>query len=119
MPLKPASPGLQILKTVLYLLAALILVLGLIAGFSLAASADHVAANVMLPFQLLGGSPIADLFSSMLSRFLINLGIVVMVLSVLLSALLYGVGRLIQHVTHLEARLARLETGLEPGEGPA
>lgn len=111
MALNPASRGLQFLKVLLYILAGMILVLGLVTGFSLIGSANSIAANAMLPFQLLGGAAISNMFSSMISGFLTNLGIIVIILSVVLSALLYGVGRLMQHIIHLEARLARLENG--------
>ena len=108
-PSTNSSRSLQIFKTVLYILAGLILVLGLVAGFSLITSANSLAANAMLPFQLFGGGAASNLFSSIISGFLTNLGVVVIILSLVLSALLYGVGRLIGHISQLEARLARLE----------
>lgn len=45
----------------------------------------------------------------MLSGSLKNLGFVAIIFSVIISALLYAVGRLISHTAHLEAHLARLE----------
>ena len=45
----------------------------------------------------------------MLSGFFINLGVFTLIVSLVLSALLYAVGRLIGHIAHLETRLAYLE----------
>ena len=45
----------------------------------------------------------------MLSGSLKNLGFVTIIFTVIISALLYAVGRLISHTAHLEAHLARLE----------
>jgi hypothetical protein len=104
-----SSRGLQILKTVLYILAGLVLVLGLLTGISLITSADNLATNAVLPFQLFGGGATPNLLASMFSGFLINLGIVILLLSLVFSLLLYGVGRLVGRMIDLEARLARLE----------
>jgi hypothetical protein len=109
-PLPSPSSNLTIIKTFFYILAGLILLLGLVAGISLMASASQVAANATLPLQIFGGGAISNLISPLLSGFLTNLGIGVMVVSLLLSALLYAVGRLLGHTASLEARLARLES---------
>jgi hypothetical protein len=101
----------QIVKTFLYILAGLVLVLGLIASLSLLAGSTNIAANLSLPLQLLGGGAFSNLIVPMLSAFLVNLGLACLLLTLILSALLYAVGRLIGHIALLEARLARLETG--------
>ena len=98
-------------KTILYVLAALVLALGLVTGFSLIGSAQTLAANLVLPFQLLGGGAISNLLSSTFSGLLTNLGIAVMIVSSIFSLLLYGVGRLAAQVISLETRLAHLEGG--------
>jgi hypothetical protein len=103
------SRSVQILKTVLYILAVIVLVPGLIAGISMITGADNLVANAIMPFQLLGSEIINSLLAPTLRGFLINLGIGIVVISLILSALLYGLGRLIGHVAYLEARLARLE----------
>jgi hypothetical protein len=105
------SRSLPILKTVFYVLAALVLLLGLVAGFSLVSSAGRVAENATLPLQILGGGAISNLIAPVITGFLTNLGIAVLVICALLSALLYGVGRLLGHIALLEARLSRLEAG--------
>ena len=110
----PASRGWHALKTILYILAGLVLALGLVTGFSLIGSAQTLAANLILPVQLLGGGPISNLLSSLFTSFLINLGIVVLIVSAVLSLLLYGVGRLSAKVISLETRLARLEADTNP-----
>jgi len=115
-PLPPPSRSLTILKVIFYLLAGLVLLLGLVAGISLMSGAGRAVENATLPLQMLGGEVIANLVAPMLSGFLTNLGIAVLVFSVLLSALLYGIGRLLGHIANLEARLARLEAG-SPAEG--
>lgn len=108
-PNKPASRGLPILKTILYILAGLVLVVGLIAGISLVTSATYFAANLLLPLHLLGLGETSGLIAPMLSGFFINLGVFTLIVSLVLSALLYAVGRLIGHIAHLETRLAYLE----------
>jgi hypothetical protein len=111
-PTKPTSRGLPILKTILYILAGLVLVVGLIAGISLVTSATYFAANLLLPLQLLGLGETSGLIAPMLSGFFINLGVFTLILTFVLSALLYGLGRLFGHITSLERRLASLEARL-------
>lgn len=108
------SRGLQILKIVLYVLAGLVLALGLVAGISILVSANHVVQNLLLPFQLMGNQAVSNLITPLVSGFMINLGVAVLVLTAIFSALLYGLGRLIGRVALLEARLARLEA--DPGK---
>jgi hypothetical protein len=103
------SRSLQILKTVLYVLAGLILALGLIFSLSLMTSAGNMVANLVMPLQIIGGEVVSNLIAPMLTGFLVNLGIVILVISLILSALLYSIGRLIGHIALLEARVARLE----------
>jgi len=110
-PLPSPSRSLTILKIVFYILAGLITLLGLVAGISLMSSAGRVAENATLPLQILGGGAISNLIAPMLAGFLTNLGIAVLVFCILLSALLYATGRLLGHITLLEARLAHLEAG--------
>ncbi len=109
------SRSLPILKTVFYVLAGLVLLLGLVAGISLLSSAGRVAENATLPLQILGGGAISNLIAPVITGFLTNLGIAVLVVCALLSSLLYGMGRLLGHIasleTSLEARLSRLEAG--------
>jgi hypothetical protein len=45
----------------------------------------------------------------MLSGFFINLGVFTLIITLVLSALLYTLGRLIGHIAQLEVRLSRLE----------
>lgn len=103
------SRKLQLLKTVLYILAGLILTLGLIASLSLMTSAGNMVANLVMPLQIMGGEVISNLIAPMLTGFLINLGIVTLVISLILSVLLYSIGRLTGHIALLEARVASLE----------
>lgn len=113
---KPPSLSLQILKTILYILAGLILAVGLIAGISLMTGADNIVANVLLPFQLMGGEVSSNLIAPLLSGFFINLGVFILIFALILSALLYATGRLIGHIALLETRLAQLEAGSAPAK---
>ena len=112
LPTPTPSRSLTILKIVFYVLAGLILLLGLVAGISLMSSAGRVAENATMPLQILGGGAISSLIAPAITGFLTNLGIAVLVFCVLLSALLYATGRLLGHIALLEARLARLEAGM-------
>ena len=110
--MNPPPYSLQIVKTILYILAGIVLVLGLIAGISLMTGARSMVGNALMPLQFLGNGAISNLVAPMLSTFLINLGVASLVLSAIISALFYAVGRLIGHIFQLETRLARLEAKL-------
>lgn len=99
----------KILKTSLFILSGVILALGLIVGISLLSSTRIMVANVVLPFQLLGIESISSLVAPMLSGFLINLAVLILILALIFSALLYSNARLIGRIVQLEARLSRLE----------
>lgn len=111
-PQTTSSQSLQILKNGLYILAGLVLVLGLIAGIGLMTGAGNIVANLLMPLQLLGAEVTFNLVAPLLSGFMINMGILVIVLTLILSALLYATGRLIGHISLLETRLAYLENRL-------
>lgn len=100
--------SLQILKTISYVLAGLVLALGVAAGISLLASASNVH-NLLLPLQLMGADVLANLITPYLSGLISGLGVVSMLVSLVLSLLLFAVGRLLAHIAGLETRLARLE----------
>jgi len=100
--------SLHALKFVLYILAGLILALGLIVGISLIAGASNVH-NLLLPFQLIGADAIANLIAPYLTRLIGGLGAVTLIVSLVLSVLLFAVGRLLGHIAVLESRMARLE----------
>ena len=89
------------------------LVLGLIAGISLMASAANVH-NVLLPLQLMGAAAFANLITPYLTSLISGLGVVTLIVPLMFSLLLYAVARLLGHIAALETRLARLEahTGL-------
>ncbi len=99
----------QVLKVILYILAGLILLLGLYAGISLMVSASHTIANILMPFQLFGNQTISNALAPTLSAFFINLGVIIILMAVILSSMLFGLARLINHILNLETRLARLE----------
>lgn len=99
----------QVIKISLYILAGLSLVLGLISGISLIASSGNLVANLLMPVQLLGGEAIFNLIAPMLTGFLKNLGIGMIIFSLIFSVLLYAIGRLLGQIASLEDRLNCLE----------
>lgn len=110
-PMHP-SRSLQTLKTILFILAGLVLLIGLIGGISLVAGAQRWVVNALqMPLALMSGEIVFNLIEPMLTAFLINLGVAVLVVSLITSVLLYALGRLIGHTLLLEERIARLEAG--------
>jgi hypothetical protein len=71
-----------------------------------------MVANALLPIQFLGGGAIYNLIAPVLNGFLVNIGIAILIFTLITSALIYAVGRLIGRTALLEARLARLEARL-------
>lgn len=103
------SASLKLFKTILYILAVIVLIAGLLAGLSLMTSASRMVANMLLPLQLMGGSSATDMISPMFSGIFINTGLAVLLVSLVLSALLYAVARLIGHILRLDERVLHLE----------
>jgi hypothetical protein len=68
-----------------------------------------MVANLVLPLQLMGAEVASNLVAPMLTGLFTNLGILTLVLSFVLSALLYALGRLTGHMAALEARIAQVE----------
>jgi hypothetical protein len=99
---------LNLLKTILYILAALVGIIGLIAGLSLIGSAGRVD-GILIPFQMIGGDIVGNLIAPHLRSLLSSLGVATLIFSLVFSLLLFAVGRLLGHHGELEARLARLE----------
>ena len=104
--------SLHILKTISYILAGFVLVLGLVAGISLLASAANVS-NLLMPLLVMGAEAIVNMVAPMLAGLIRGLGLFTLIVSLVLSLLLYATGRLIGHIASLEARLVRLEGGVE------
>lgn len=109
--------SLYTLKVTLYFLAGIVLALGLVAGISLLTSASNVR-NSLMPLQILGGDVIVNLVAPYLSGLIRGLGFVSLGVSIVLSLLLFALGRLLGRVASLEERLASLEAGQRPA-GPA
>ena len=98
----------QVLKTILYVLSGLVFAFGLIAGISLVASSANIQ-NMLMPFQLLGNDVIMNLITPFLRSLVNGPGIFVLIVSLVLSLLLFATGRLLGSIASLEGRLARLE----------
>jgi hypothetical protein len=106
---------LHTLKVISYILAGLVLILGLVASLSLLAGAGNVQ-NVLLPLHLMGAEAIANMVAPMLAGLARGFGTVTLILSLVISLLLFTAGRLLGHNASLEARLARLEAQLTVSE---
>lgn len=100
--------SLHIFKAILYILAGLLLGLGLVVGISLIAGAANVK-NVLMPLQFMGGEVFANLVAPYLTGLLNGLGVFSLVISMILSLLLFAAGQLLGYIAGLEARLAALE----------
>ena len=108
---------LETLKISLYVLAALVLVLGLFAGISLMSSAANVH-NLLMSFQFMGTQAITNLIAPYLSGLINGLGVFVSIVSLVLSLLLFAVGRLLGYLANLEGRLVALEAQIIPADRP-
>lgn len=106
--------GLTILKAILYILAGFVLVLGLLAGIGVLAGAGSMVSNLILPLELMGLEAAVNLVRPLLIGLLINLGIAALLASLVLSGLLFAVGRLVGYVQTLEVRVAALESSQGP-----
>lgn len=107
----PTNRFLPLLKSILYVLAAIVLGFGLIVGIGLLISSAGVQ-NMLVPFQFVGGEVVANLIAPYLRSLISGLGVATLVFSLVLSLLLFATGRLLAYNLSLEARLARLEAAL-------
>jgi hypothetical protein len=110
--------SMPVFKFICYLLAGATLVLGLAAGFSLIASAGNVR-NFLLPFQFPGAEVVVNLIAPFLTNLIAGFGVFVLIISLLLSLLLFVAGLLLGTIASLEERLARLEAQSFLKRGPA
>lgn len=108
-----ARRSLLAFKTILYILAGLLLGLGLIVGLSLIAGSANIQ-NVLLPFHLMGSEVIANLIAPYLKGLVSGMGVVILIISSVLSLLLFAAGHLLSYIAALEARLAALEAHIQP-----
>jgi hypothetical protein len=102
----------RVLKIISYSLAGLVLVLGLIVGLNLLISTANIS-NLLLPLQLMGADVIINIITPILNGFVRGLGVTVLVITFVLSLLLFVAGRLLGYIISLEARLASLEAQME------
>ena len=109
--LAPVQRGLTILQWLLYSLAVIVLVLG---GWATIGFLNFAAAlSGMLPmFQALGSPALNNLIGSALRQGVTTLGVIMLVLSVVLSVLLFTAGKLLGRVDDLSQRVAQLEDRL-------
>ena len=74
--------------------------------------ATSMVANILMAIQLIGGGAFFNLIASTVSSFLINLGVFILIVTLITSALFYVLGRLIGRIALLEAGVAHLEARL-------
>lgn len=97
-----------ILKWLLYILAGLVLVFGLMTGIGLIGFAGNLSGFGPV-LQALSAQPLANMLASMLRQGAATLGTGVIVLSLVLSALLFTAGKLLGRTHDLARRVAHLE----------
>jgi hypothetical protein len=104
----PSIRSLHILKIVLYILAGLVLAAGLLVGISLLISSSSVS-NMLLPLTIMGAAAAANLIAPLLTSLLSGMGVFILVITLVLSLLLFTAGRLVGRIASLEVRLGRME----------
>lgn len=97
-----------ILQWVFYVLAGLVLLFGVYMGIGLIGFAGNMS-SFMPMIQMMSAPAIANLLSGMLLRIATSLGIGVILLSLLISALLFTAGKLLGRTHDLARRVQRLE----------
>ncbi len=103
--------ALGFLKVAATILAIIVLLLGTAMMVSLLGGAANVP-NQLIALQVLGLGPITDLLIRPLKSALATAGIVVFVVSLIISLLFYSVGRLLGIVAGLVRRVTQLESTL-------
>lgn len=100
--------GLRVLSVISYVLAGVVLLLGMIMMISLAGAATNLP-NMLIGFQVLGLGPVLDAFIRPVQGALTTAGVIILVVALVLTLLLYAVGRLVGVIRSLVQRVNRLE----------
>ena len=100
--------GIRVLSVVCYVLAGIVLLLGVALLISFITAASRLGAGLG-PLSILGLEVVLNVLLPPIRSALINIGIVLLVISILLGSLFYAVGRLLSVIRLLLGRVARLE----------
>jgi Ca2+/Na+ antiporter len=103
---------LKVLRGLLFILALIILVLGILGAFSLI-SMRSALPNMLIGLQAIGLGVFVDLLTGVLGPVFINLGIAVLVIALVMSLLAFAAGQLIGTTLEIDKRLAMQEKQLE------
>lgn len=103
---------LRLLRILLYILAALTLLLGIAGALSIFASSARLP-EALFTLQVLGLQAFSDLIVGLVRPVLINSGIILLVLSVLISLLSFAGGQLVGAALHIDDRLLEHERQLQ------
>lgn len=103
-----AGAALRVASVALYVLAGITLLLGGYLGLSLI-NAPSAIRGATIAFQ----TPVLAAFNDMVAQGFVQIGALVLILTLLLSAMLIAAGLLIARTLALSARVRRLEAALE------
>lgn len=115
----------RVLRGLLYLLAMILLLLGIFGAFNLI-SMSSALPNMLISLEALGLGVFADLLTGWLGPVFINLGIAILVTALVLSLLAFAAGQLFgislevgQRLDHQERQLEELRSELASGSDGA
>ncbi len=97
--------GKRVLRTIFYILAVIVLVVGLLLAYSFFYSAPHAIRSAAVIFQSPAFNPIFNQVDALLR----TVGTILLIACLLLSGALYGLGRLIGQNIRLLERVEELE----------
>ena len=104
--------ALRVLRTILYVLAGVILLIGLAACILLLASAANLPSSLM-GLRVLGFGPLTDAIAGMLSSALVTLAAMIFIIALILAVLLFAGGKLVERAALANDRLRQLERRLD------
>ncbi len=104
--------GKRILRIIFYILAAIVLVGGLLLAYSFIVSAPHAIRTATIIFQNPAFNPIFNQIDALLR----TVGTILLIACLLLSGALYGLGQLISQNIHLLEQVEELKARIsKPG----
>jgi hypothetical protein len=99
--------GKRILRTTFYIFSAIVLLAGLFLFYAFALNAPQAIRSTTTFLQ----SPAFNVFFNQLDSLLRTIGAILLVINLLLSVALFGLGRMISQNIHLLERVEALEVG--------
>ncbi len=107
-PIEKNDRAVTILKWLLYILAGLMLVFGLFTGIGFIGFAGNMSGYMFL-IQAFTAPPVADLLAQGIRQIAMSVGIGVILLSLVMSVLLFTAGKLLGRTHDLARRVQQLE----------